>query len=670
MIEQCLPASSRRYYIRLRAQKHEEAMERHREQLISLRRENAARGALPSGKQLLAEWQLSEEFIGEMALGFLDAALETCELFQIPLDLNLSACIEKEIESYIEVQFRHALRNRSRSNIAAPVSTNIMDSFAGRIRTASFKILNPIQIRLERAGVSGTRRASGPGNLSKENKESMALEMSSAEQAVLGVLGETYPEKLHIHQLAPKIVPPLEQKVLFQAVDGLLSRGLIECVPMRDFSGLVDAANILLSPEGVRWLKQSSSQVKTPATATVLNVLIASPSDVSAERDAVEKAIREWNTNHRKSMGIMLEPVRWETHSYPAMGERPQGILNKQIVKDADLLIGIFGTRMGTPTGSAPSGTSEEIEEIRKTGRHVALYFSDAPVPRDADRAQLDALEAYRRSLGQQGLYSTFTSVEELHRKVTHDLPKIVNDVIEKLRNNQIVAPVPKQESTDPQPAKRVQPVNRGRAVRFGEHVELNPKEMELLWEAAKPSNGEIYHSSTLDGEGIRVNKRHFLDGADARTASEWLSALRGLEDRGLIEALSEDHDFFKITGEGYAASDALEEFARWNAHSITLRAYYMNADPQEQIVACNGIIALPATYFPDQVSADGLVSRGMKEPRTLLIEGVGASPNISWKPTDVEFVDETTGKVESFRVGGMEYLRPSKLKVPIDAWA
>jgi hypothetical protein len=498
----------------------------------------------------------------------------------------------------------------------------------------------------------------------------MALEMSSAEQAVLGVLGEAYPEKLHIHQLAPKIVPPLEQKVLRQAIDGLLSRGLIECVPMRDFSGLVDAANILLSPEGVRWLKQSSSQVKTPATATVLNVLIASPSDVSAERDAVEKAIREWNTNHRKSIGIMLEPVRWETHSYPAMGERPQGILNKQIVKDADLLIGIFGTRMGTPTGSAPSGTSEEIEEIRKTGRHVSLYFSDAPVPRDADRAQLDALEAYRRSLGQQGLYSTFTSVEELHRKVTRDLPKIVNDVVEKLRNNQIVASVPKQESIDPQPAKRAQLVNRGRAARLQDDIELSPKEMELLWEAAKSSNGEIYHSSTLDGQGIRANGRHFLVGADARTASEWLSALRDLEDRGLIEALSEDHDFFRITGEGYAAADELQEFARWNAHSITLRAYCMKADTQEHKVECKGIIALPAKYFPDQVSADGFVSRSMKEPRTLLIEGVGESPNINWKPTDVEFVDDTTGKAETFRVGGMEYMRPGKLKVPIDAWA
>jgi hypothetical protein len=141
MIEQCLPASSRRFYIRLRAQKHEEAMARHREQLISLRSENAARGALPSGQQLLAEWKLSEEFIGEMAVAFLDTALETCELFEIPLDLSLSACIEKEIEGYIQVQFRHALKNRSGANPVAPAPANLRDAFAGRIPAASFNIL-------------------------------------------------------------------------------------------------------------------------------------------------------------------------------------------------------------------------------------------------------------------------------------------------------------------------------------------------------------------------------------------------------------------------------------------------------------------------------------------------------------------------------------------------
>jgi hypothetical protein len=77
MIEQCLPMSSRRYYIRLRAQKWEQAMARHKEQLTSLRREIAARNALPSGQDILAEWKLSEEFIGEMAVALVDAALES-----------------------------------------------------------------------------------------------------------------------------------------------------------------------------------------------------------------------------------------------------------------------------------------------------------------------------------------------------------------------------------------------------------------------------------------------------------------------------------------------------------------------------------------------------------------------------------------------------------------
>ena len=401
----------------------------------------------------------------------------------------------------------------------------------------------------------------------------------------------------------------------------------------------------------------------------MLNVLISSPSDVNAERDAVEKALREWNVNHRKNRNIMLEPVRWETHSYPAMGECPQGILNNQIVKDADLMIGIFGSRMGTPTGTAPSGTCEEIEEVRKTGRHVALYFSDAPVARNADREQFDALEAYRKSLAKEGLYFTFTSPDDLYRIVTNHLPRIVDEVEDKLRKNEIVSPVTKHEPTIRQPEVRVQFVTRARSMNLRDGDELSPKEMELLWEAARSSSGEIYHSMTMDGEGLRANGRHFLVGATPRSASEWLSALRGLEDRGLIEPLSEDHDFFRVTGEGYTLSDTLEGFARWETHSIKLRALYINADTHEETVACNSLIALPATYYPDQVGVDGHRSRGMKQPRTLLVEGVGAPPNIKLTPTDVEFVDESTQQIESFRVGGLEYVHPGKLKLPLDAW-
>jgi hypothetical protein len=182
------------------------------------------------------------------------------------------------------------------------------------------------------------------------------------------------------------------------------------------------------APEGGK-PKTGTDVGRQPVKATILNVLIASPSDVNTERDAVESAIREWNANHHAQTGIMLHAVRWETHSYPAAGDRPQGIINRQIVDSGHLLIGIFGNRLGTPTGEAQSGTIEEIERFRKTGRHVALYFSNAPVPRSADRNQLEALEKYQKERQQDTLYSTFDTADDLRRLVTQHLPKIVSDV-------------------------------------------------------------------------------------------------------------------------------------------------------------------------------------------------------------------------------------------------
>lgn len=61
-----------------------------------------------------------------------------------------------------------------------------------------------------------------------------------------------------------------------------------------------------------------------------------------------------------------------------------------------DFLIGIFGNRLGTPTGAAQSGTIEEIEQFRKAGKHVALYFSTADVPRNADDLKEDCQTADR----------------------------------------------------------------------------------------------------------------------------------------------------------------------------------------------------------------------------------------------------------------------------------
>jgi hypothetical protein len=87
-----------------------------------------------------------------------------------------------------------------------------------------------------------------------------------------------------------------------------------------------------------------------PYLARVLNVMIASPSDVIHERMAIRDIVSEWNTIHAHDRKTVLMPTGWETHSVPEMGDRPQAIINKQLLKDADLLIAVFWTRIGSPT--------------------------------------------------------------------------------------------------------------------------------------------------------------------------------------------------------------------------------------------------------------------------------------------------------------------------------
>jgi len=394
---------------------------------------------------------------------------------------------------------------------------------------------------------------------------------------------------------------------------------------------------------------------RQPVRATILNVLIASPSDVSAERDAVESAIQEWNGNHHERMGIMLQPVRWETHSYPASGDRPQAILNKQIVESGDILIGIFGYKLGTPTGKAQSGTIEEIEEFRKAGKYVALYFSKADVPRTADREQLKALEDYQHERQKDTLYGTFQNAEELRRLVTRHLPKIVAEVSRSI------------EDLTPRTASPQTPGTYVPRVAFSERKEdLNPKEIELLWNAAKAPPGEILHNFTLDGESLRVNRRQFLAGVDPRTGAEWIAAFRSLEKQGFIEPLSHGSDFFRVTGDGYQAADALEEFARWDARSVVLRAHYFRGPSDEITLSCTGVIAIPARYFDVHVGADGAVQRSLKEPRSLLLEGITSKPAVAWSPTEIEFLDRASKQVQTFRIEGMQFLQPRSLKLAL----
>src|SRR5258706_12034364 len=100
-----------------------------------------------------------------------------------------------------------------------------------------------------------------------------------------------------------------------------------------------------------------------PYAASIFRVMIASPSDVQEERVIVQDVIADWNAVHAEDEAIVLLPLLWERDSAPLQGDRPQGLINKQVLEKADVLVAIFWTRIGSPTGKAPSGTVEELRE-------------------------------------------------------------------------------------------------------------------------------------------------------------------------------------------------------------------------------------------------------------------------------------------------------------------
>ncbi|HEX8573095.1 MAG TPA: DUF4062 domain-containing protein [Allosphingosinicella sp.] len=164
--------------------------------------------------------------------------------------------------------------------------------------------------------------------------------------------------------------------------------------------------------------------------AETFRVLVASPSDLAEEREAIVEALGDWNAQHAVTEGVVLLPVRWETHARPESGTRPQAAINRQLVDDCDILLGMFWTRLGTSTGVAPSGTVEEIDRTVGGGKPALLYFSDRPVaPSRLDPVQLGDLAAFKQATLAQALVGSFASLEELKARVIRDLFAQVRDM-------------------------------------------------------------------------------------------------------------------------------------------------------------------------------------------------------------------------------------------------
>lgn len=161
-----------------------------------------------------------------------------------------------------------------------------------------------------------------------------------------------------------------------------------------------------------------------PQLISKYRIFVASPSDLSDEREAINDVISELNLTYGNPNNLTLELLKWETNSAPGISEQGvQSIINSDI-PEYDLFIGLLWMKFGTATEQYGSGTEEEFSIAHDKFKNdknvqILIYFKNSPPPSldEINTEQLAKVREFRSGIGEKGvLYWEFNFKEELER--------------------------------------------------------------------------------------------------------------------------------------------------------------------------------------------------------------------------------------------------------------
>ena len=169
---------------------------------------------------------------------------------------------------------------------------------------------------------------------------------------------------------------------------------------------------------------------------TQLTIFFSGTSAVEAECAALKAVIEELNRMLAKSHKILLKVVSWPNDFRPGVNQDLQSEINRQIQGQYDIYIGVLGSRFGTATQRAGSGTEEEFQIAVSqflqdtTSIRVLFYFKRANQdPFTIDTKQLIKVHKFRSDLSQKGvIYRDFKDTANFVEIVREHLWNLISD--------------------------------------------------------------------------------------------------------------------------------------------------------------------------------------------------------------------------------------------------
>lgn len=163
--------------------------------------------------------------------------------------------------------------------------------------------------------------------------------------------------------------------------------------------------------------------------ARVYKIMIGAPSDIKEEVQIAKEVVHEWNYINTESHHKVLLPLHWSISCYPSSGKHPQKLINEQIVNKSDLLICIFGLRLGSPTDTDISGSVEEINEHLNAGKEVMIFFrKNLNISSTNDLQQATKLLEFKESIKGEVLFEEYNDEKEFKPLLEKKLQLFLNN--------------------------------------------------------------------------------------------------------------------------------------------------------------------------------------------------------------------------------------------------
>jgi internalin A len=190
--------------------------------------------------------------------------------------------------------------------------------------------------------------------------------------------------------------------------------------------------------EDKRFPRRVAEQSQRNPQARILRIVLASPGDVQAERNALPSVLEELNSGVAADRGLRLELARWETDTHPGFHpEGPQGLIDPILkITDCDVLIGIFWKRFGTPTADGKTGTEHEFNLAyqswkEKGSPQIVVYFNQRPyTPKSSTEAeQWKQVIDFRDRFPKEGLWWPYKGKAQFEKLVRNHLTNYIRSL-------------------------------------------------------------------------------------------------------------------------------------------------------------------------------------------------------------------------------------------------